>query len=151
MKATFALLVDHNVHNFIRKLAVDIHAKYQTGFLASLLPPHVSLKQPFEVARLAKLVAYFDQLAKTIEPFEITLTHLDLSITSLNGNDELGILWLDVLETSTLRDLHNRVNRELTESFEHTEAAHDGAEYWEDSPWTCIARFTSSTKTLRSI
>ena len=128
MKATFALLVDYNIHNFIRKLAVDIHSKYQTGFLASLLPPHVSLKQPFEASSLSKLEAYFDQLAETIEPFEIILTHLDLSIASFDDN-ELGILWLDVLETQTLRDLHNRVNRELAERFEHTEAAHDGTEY----------------------
>jgi 2'-5' RNA ligase len=128
MKATFVLLVDHNVHNFIRKLAVDIHSKYQIGFLASLLPPHVSLKQPFEVSSLAKLEAYFGQLAEIIEPFEITLTRLDLSIASFD-NHELGILWLDVLETQTLRDLHNRINRELAEVFEHTEAAHDGAEY----------------------
>ena len=128
MKAAFALLVDHNAHNFVRKLVVDIHSKYRIGFLASLLPPHVSQKQPFEVSNLPKLETYFDQLAKTIQPFEITLTHPELQTSSFN-DDEIGILWLNVQETRTLRDLHNRINRELPERFENTEAPFDGPSY----------------------
>ena len=91
MRATFALLGDHNVHNFIRKLAVDIHSKYKTGLFASLLPPHVSLKQPFQVSNLPKLEEYFDQLAETIQPSEVTLARLDLKVIPLQ-DDELGIL-----------------------------------------------------------
>jgi 2'-5' RNA ligase len=128
MRATFALLVDHNVHNFIRKLAVDIHSKYKTGFLASLLPPHVSLKQPFQVSSLPKLEAYFDRLAETIQPFEITLTRLELKVLPFNNNEQ-RMLWLDVQENQILRDLHNRINRELSERFENTEAAFDGSDY----------------------
>jgi 2'-5' RNA ligase len=128
MRATVALLVDHNVHNMIRKLTVDIHSKYQTGFLASLLPPHVSLKQPFQVSSLSRLEAYFDRLAETIQPFEVTLTHLELKVVPFN-DDELGILWLDVEETQMLRDLHNRINQELSERFENTDAAFDGSAY----------------------
>jgi len=30
MRVAFALLVDHKTHNFMRKLAVDIHTRYQT-------------------------------------------------------------------------------------------------------------------------
>jgi 2'-5' RNA ligase len=128
MKAAFALLVDHNAHNFIRKLVVDIHSKYRIGFLASLLPSHVSLKQPFEVSSLPEVETYFDQLAETIQPFEITLTHLELQTSTFN-DDEVGILWLDAQETPTLRDLHNRINRELSERFENTEAPSDGPNY----------------------
>jgi 2'-5' RNA ligase len=128
MKAAFALLVDHNAHNVIRKLAVDMHSKYHIGFLASLLPPHVSLKQPFSVSNLPALEAYFDQLAETIQPFEITLTRLALQVSSFD-DDELGILWLDVQENRILRDLHDRINRELSERFENTAAPFDGAEY----------------------
>ncbi len=128
MKTAFALLVDHNVHNFIRKLAIDVHLKYQIDFLASLLPPHVSLKQPFEISSLAEIEAYFDQLAESIQPFDVTLTHLDLQIVSFSGA-KVGILWLDVHETPTLRDLHDRINRELSERFENTEALFDGPDY----------------------
>jgi 2'-5' RNA ligase len=128
MKAAFALLVDHNAHNFIRKLAVDINAKYKTGFLASLLPPHVSLKQPFSVSSLPELETYFDQLVESIEPFEITLARLELEIVP-SRDDELGILWLDVQENPALRDLHERINRELSERFENTAAPFDGPDY----------------------
>ncbi len=128
MKAAFALLVDHNAHNFIRKLAVDMHSKYHVDFLASLLPPHVSLKQPFSISNLLELEVYFDQLAATIQPFEITLTHLTLQISTFD-DDELGILWLDVQENRILRDWHDRINRELSKRFENTAAPFDGAEY----------------------
>ena len=97
-------------------------------FLVSLLPPHVSLKQPFEISSLPEVEAYFDQLAASIQPFDVTLTHLDMQISSFAG-DELGILWLDVQETPTLRDLHDRINRELSERFENTEAPFDGPDY----------------------
>ena len=128
MKTAFALLVDHNAHNFIRKLAVDIQLNYQIDFTASLLPPHISLKQPFEISSLVETETYFDQLAKSIYPFEITLTHLDLQISSFSG-DKVGILWFNVHETPTLRNLHNRINRELSERFENTGALFDGPEY----------------------
>jgi hypothetical protein len=35
MKATFALLIDHHVHNVVRKLAVEIHHTYHTGLAGS--------------------------------------------------------------------------------------------------------------------
>jgi 2'-5' RNA ligase len=74
------------------------------------------------------LEAYFDRLAETIQPFEITLTRLKLQISSSN-NDELGILWLDVQENQILRDLHHRINQELSECFENTDAPFDGSDY----------------------
>src|SRR5438067_975219 len=35
MKATFALLVDHEVHNVVRKLAVEVHQTYRVGLAGS--------------------------------------------------------------------------------------------------------------------
>ncbi len=58
MRAAFALLVDRRTYNFMRKLAVEIHTVYQTGFGGALLPPHVSLKQPFEITDLAQVEAF---------------------------------------------------------------------------------------------
>jgi 2'-5' RNA ligase len=128
MRAAIALLVDHQIHNFMRKLAVEFHQRYETGFLGALLPPHISLKQPFQVTDLPAMEAYFDELAKSITPFEISLTGLELQATTFQGN-EYGILWLGVEESETLRDLHKRINRELAERFENTGASFDGAEY----------------------
>jgi 2'-5' RNA ligase len=128
MKATFALLANTEVYNVVRKLAWDIHQKYRTGTLHCRLPPHISLKQPFAIADLAQLEAYMAELAETISPFMAKLTHLQLEIGHFQAM-EFGILWLDVEETDYLRQLHDRVNRELAQRFGNTQAAFDGADY----------------------
>jgi 2'-5' RNA ligase len=128
MKATFALLVDWRVHNFVRALAVELHGRYRVGLQACLLPPHVSLKQPFAVSDLASLEAYFDRFAAGLAPFEVALTRLELQVLD-EGGEGRGILWLAVEENRTLRVLHDRLNRELAERFADTRAPFDGPEY----------------------
>jgi 2'-5' RNA ligase len=128
MKATFALLANTEVHNFVRKLSWDIHQKYRTGIAVCRLPPHISLKQPFEVPDLGWLEQYMHELAKSINPFRVELTRLELIGTTLDHLDT-GILWLKVEETELLRRLHNRVHAELTSRFGDVSAPFDGPEY----------------------
>jgi 2'-5' RNA ligase len=128
MKATFALLADSETHNLIRKLSWDIHRKYRTGIDVCRLPPHISLKQPFDVSDLDSLSGYMAELAHALEPFQTLLTHLDLIETTMDGL-HTGILWLNVDETESLRGLHNRVNEELTARFGNAQAVFDGADY----------------------
>ena len=128
MKATFALLADREVHNFVRKLNWDIHHKYGIGLDIARLPPHISLKQPFDVSDLDALEGYMGELAGSTPPFEVHLTQLQLIRTEIE-HVETGILWLDVQETASLRELHLKLNRELAARFENTQAAFDGAEY----------------------
>ena len=128
MKATFALLTDIEVYNFVRKLAWDVHRKYGISLEVTRLPPHISLKQPFSLADLDLLERYMGELAQSIQPFEIRLPRLQVVKTSIEGS-ETGILWLDVQETGQLRGLHLRLNRELSERFEDTQAAFDGQDY----------------------
>jgi 2'-5' RNA ligase len=128
MKATFALLANAEIHNLIRKLSWNIHRKYHTELDVCRLPPHISLKQPFEISALEPLEEYMNELAKSIEPFEAHLTQLDLISTKID-EVETGILWLDVQETEILRQLHNRINTELIARFGNVPAAFDGPEY----------------------
>lgn len=128
MKATFALLADLVVSNLVRKLAWEIHQKYRTGTGVCRLLPHVSLKQLFEIEDLPRLEAYMDQFVQTIHPFDMKCTELQLVPTTFGGM-ETAILWLDVQETESLRQLHDRLNRELAQHFENTQAAFDGAAY----------------------
>lgn len=128
MKATFALLANNEIHNLVRKLSWDIHQKYQTGIDVTRLPPHISLKQPFDVPDLNLLEKYMTELAEGIAPFDVKLTELQLIDTTIAGLDT-GILWLNVHETEILRQLHNRVNQELTMRFENVQAAFDGLGY----------------------
>jgi 2'-5' RNA ligase len=128
MKATFALLANIEVYNWVRKLAWEIHLKYRTGTLHVRLPPHISLKQPFAMADLAALEAYMAELAATIPPFTAHLTELQLEIGNFKGM-EYGVLWLAVQETEMLRQLHKRLNEELTQRFGNTQANDDGPDY----------------------
>jgi 2'-5' RNA ligase len=128
MKATFALLADDKTHNLVRKLSWDIHRKYRTGIDVCRLPPHISLKQPFDISDLDSLTVYMTGLAQSLEPFQTLLTHLELIETTMDGL-HTGILWLNVQETETLRGLHNRVNEELTARFGNVSAEFDGENY----------------------
>ena len=128
MKATFALLADSETHNLVRKLSWDIHQKYRTGIDICRLPPHISLKQPFDIDDLDSLTDTMTELAQGLEPFQTLLTHLELIETTMDGF-HTGILWLNVAETEFLRELHDRVNEELTVRFGNVPAAFDGADY----------------------
>ena len=128
MKATFALLADNETHNLVRKLSWDIHQKYRTGIDICRLPPHISLKQPFDISDLDALSDYVTELAQRLEPFQTLLSHLELIETTMDGL-HTGILWLNVQETESLRQLHERVDRELTARFGNARAEFDGAEY----------------------
>ncbi len=128
MKAAFALLVDHRVHNFMRQLAVDMNGRFKAGLRAARFPAHITLKQTFEISDLAVVEAYFDRLAASIEPFEIQLNRLEL-VTHGSDDQEMAILWLGVQENATLRALHNRIIRELAERFEDTQSPFDGPGY----------------------
>lgn len=128
MKATFALLANREIYNWVRKLAWEIHQTYCTGTLHVRLPPHISLKQPFAITDLAALEAYMAELAATIPPFTAHLTELQLEIGNFQGM-EYGILWLAVQETEMLRQLHKRLNEELAQRFGNTQANDDGPDY----------------------
>lgn len=128
MKATFALLATSEVHNAVRKLSWEFHQKYRTGTRHASLPPHISLKQPFNIPDLPALEKYMDELAVSIQPFEVTLTRLQI-VPILFGGAEYGILWYDIEETETLRGLHNRINSELRHLFGDSTANFDGDSY----------------------
>jgi 2'-5' RNA ligase len=128
MKATFALLANTEVHNVVRKLQWEIHQKYHTGTIDCRLPPHISLKQPFAISELYGLEEYMNDLARTIIPFDVTLTELQLLPLSFERM-EFGLLWIDIQESKQLRQLHNRINQELNQRFGNTQADFDGESY----------------------
>ena len=128
MKATFALLANRDVHNWVRRLAWQIHQTYRTGTLHCRLPPHISLKQPFPTTDLTALEAYMDILARSLTPFDLAFTELQIE-PIVAGQTDYGLLWLAVQETPYLRQLHLRLNDELAQRFGNTQAAYDGSAY----------------------
>lgn len=124
MKAAIVLLADYAVQNTARKTVFWLNSRFNVPFYASLLPAHVSLKQPFAFESMEVLEQYFDALAARAAPLEITLDHLYYGEWSGHG-----ILGMHVVETPELRRLHNLLNAELPGLFKDTSAPHDGAEY----------------------
>ena len=119
MKASIVLLANPKIHNFVRKLSWNIHQKYRTGTRHAALPPHISLKQPFNASDLPALETYMDELASSIQPFDVNLTEIQTEPTFYDGM-EYGILWLAVEENGILRELHNRISRDLELHFGNT-------------------------------
>jgi 2'-5' RNA ligase len=128
MKAGFALLVDHTLHNLIRKLAFELHRDYRIGFRAALVPPHISLKQPFLVSDVAAVETYFDSFAASIRPFDVALQAVEVH-PAAGPTGDLGVVWIKVSDSKVLRGLHTRLNAELAERFVNTHADFDGPDY----------------------
>ena len=128
MKAAFALLADYSTHNAVRKMAWQMYQKYGVSLETSRLPPHVSLKQPFDIPNISDLEGYMAELAGSLSPIDIALTELEL-IEVVGAGGPSGILWLKAEQTPALHQLHNRLNQELALRFGSTQADFDGPNY----------------------
>jgi 2'-5' RNA ligase len=124
MKAAIALLSDYRVQNIARELVFEINRRGGIKFFGSLLPAHVSLKQPFTFENMEVLETWFDSFCKQVAPFR-----LELGPVYYEQWDDYAILGLGVHETPILRALHNQINRELKEVVGDPSAPHDGDEY----------------------
>jgi len=128
VKAAFALLVDADVQNLVRAVVWEIHRKYRTNIDVARLPQHVSLKQPFEITALGPVEQYMSELAASVPPVELHLTHLE-TVPARIENVDSAILWMDVEQTAALQALHARLNDELASRFVNTAADYDGVTY----------------------
>lgn len=124
MKAAIAILSDYHVQNIARRMVYQINQGAGIRFIGSLLPAHVSLKQPFTFESMDDLESWFESFSKQISPFRI-----DLEQVYYDGWDKYAIVGFEVHETPTLRSLHNQINRELKEFVQDPSAPHDGDEY----------------------
>ena len=68
------------------------------------------------------------ELAASLPPINLHLTELQLEPKVYEGI-AYGLLWIDIRETEALRQLHNRLNRELHERFGNVQADYDGDAY----------------------
>jgi 2'-5' RNA ligase len=124
MKAAIALLADFHVQNVARRMVYEIHRHDGIKFLGSLLPAHVSLKQPFEFEDMSSLEEWFESFSREIKPFRI-----DLERVYYNEWEQHAIVGFEVLEIPILRSLHNRINNELNGLVRDPSASHDGDDY----------------------
>ena len=92
MKAGFVLLVDYALHNLLRRLAYELHRDYRLGFYGAVIPPHISLKQPFQIDNVDAVAAYFDEYAAGIAPFDVALDGVvtETALHRFSGQDAAG-------------------------------------------------------------
>lgn len=114
MKVCFALVADMKMHNYARKLAFEINEKYDTGFIAARLPQHITLGPVFEVEDIKALEEYFDFIVDKMAPLEVTFKNIDLKLFG-DEDEGLGVLWMDIKESNELRELHNRIYKDIEE------------------------------------
>jgi 2'-5' RNA ligase len=123
MKVAFALLPGRDVQNRVNRLAWSIHQRWNTGTRPRAIPPHVSLKQPFEVedgAEFAAIDRYLAGLAAEVRPVELVLRGILLWET---------VFAVDVEPSATLLGLHARLNADLARIVRNPGAPFDGAGY----------------------
>ncbi len=105
MQLAYAILVSDEVFNYIREVEVEIHQRF--GKNPELrLPPHITVKQPFEGEAFGPFEQYLRTLAAEVEPFEIVAR-------GFGSFDDSGVLFLDVVQDRWLKELQARVLRDL--------------------------------------
>ncbi len=121
MKVALALLPGREIQNRVNRLAWQIHRRWNTGTKPRALPPHVSLKQPFEVeGEFAHVERYVAGLAAELTRFELVLKGCLLWET---------VFAIDVEPSTKLRGLHARLNAELPHFVSDASAPFDGDRY----------------------
>lgn len=121
MKVAFALLPGLALQNDVRRLGWEIHERWSTGTRPRALPPHVSLKQPFDVdGDFPAVERYFATLAASVAPVDLQLGKLLLWET---------VLSIDVASSPSLLALHARLNVELRGVVRDPAAPFDGERY----------------------
>lgn len=118
-----ALLADSAVHNLARRLAYRLVTTFGAD-LYDVLPPHVSLKHGFTVPELEAVEAWLEGFCASIAPFEVAFDRIYYQ--EWEGS---AIIGLAAVENAMLRELHNRLNRELGALFGDVSAPFDGPEF----------------------
>lgn len=105
MQLGFAILLPDDVHNFVRRLQLQI-AQVCGGNPALKLYPHVTLKQPFHAKELPPVERYFDDLVRSVKP-------IGLELGGVSRFEEDEVIFLDVRAPPELEYLRRDVLREL--------------------------------------
>lgn len=104
----FVILLNNEIHNFIRNLQVTKIAPCESDF-GIAETPHITVKQGFHVDGVEPYEQYFDKLAAQIEPFEISVKGI--------GFFDQGVVFLDVEQDVRLENLRTQVIGDLGRQF----------------------------------
>ncbi len=102
----YAILLPDDAHNTARRLAVDLYERYRPSNDGLLIPPHVTLKQPFETRELVRCEELLDRLAADTDPFDLVLRGFGTFAAE-------GVVFVDVEQDERLFALQRRLLDEL--------------------------------------
>lgn len=109
MRIGFAILLDGESYNFARQIELELCDKF--GLCWGLRQsPHITIKAPFDTNKLEPFVDYLESLAKEIGPFDVELDGFNYF--------KPKVIFLDVKENPSLKELHFRILKDLKEIFE---------------------------------
>ncbi|MDD3052562.1 MAG: 2'-5' RNA ligase family protein [Candidatus Cloacimonetes bacterium] len=120
MRCTFALLLNDEIHNYVRKKAVQINRVSGNAFFGAILPPHISLKQPFTIEDIETVEKYFDIFSSSTMPVSISTGEIYLMD---------NVIGLKIESSSILKNIHFQINSELSDYCLDPTALHDGDSY----------------------
>ncbi len=106
VRLAYAILLPDDAHNAARRLAVDLYERLRPANDGLLIPPHVTLKQPFETRELARCEELLDRLAAESEPFDVVLRGFGTFMAE-------GVVFVDVEQDARLFALQRRLIDEL--------------------------------------
>ena len=123
MKCAVGLLFDNNLDYVVNALAWRVHCEDGLGIKCRRLPPHVSLKQPFEIGDSNRL----DGLVATLEGFIARIDPVPIEFGPLGSWE--SILGYPARPESWLRSQHIALNAMLAEQLDDPSAPFDGDAY----------------------
>lgn len=109
MWLAYTILLSDDAHNFARSVQAELYERYRASDQTLLLEPHVTIKQPFEVADEEPFRRYFERLAAGLEPFELVLRGFGF----FEGPET--VVFVDVEQDARLKRLQRRVLTDLAE------------------------------------
>jgi 2'-5' RNA ligase len=105
----YTILLADDAHNFARSIQAELYERYDASERTLLLEPHVTIKQPFEVADEQPFTRYFERLAAELEPFDLVLRGFGF----FEGDET--VVFVDVEQDPRLKQLQRRVLADLAE------------------------------------
>jgi 2'-5' RNA ligase len=106
VQIAYVILLPDDVHNFIRRVQVELYDTYAASEATRALEPHITLKQPFEAGDAEPYEDFFDRLTVETDPFELELRGYGF----FEGE---GVVFLDVTQNERLHALQRRILEEL--------------------------------------
>lgn len=120
-----AVLFNKDFESYIRENSKLAGVKNNLDFVAFDLPQHISLKISFPCKEtdFSSIVEDIEMYFRNIESFTVALDNMEL----IKG--ENNIIWMNIKENTTLRKIHNDMNKKMLENYGIQLNEYDGEKF----------------------